>query len=66
MPFILRPMQSTDIDQKMKYDKAYAYLMPKLERELPTYLTYHNAQHTKNVIQTVEQIAKAEKVSGHD
>ncbi len=40
--------------------------MPKLERELPTYLTYHNAQHTKNVIQTVEQIAKAEKVSGHD
>lgn len=50
----------------MKYDEVYAFFMPKLEQELPSYLTYHNAKHTKHVIQVVQQLAKLEKVSTYD
>lgn len=50
----------------MQYEKAYAYLMPKLEKELPAHLTYHNAQHTKDVIRVVQQLAKAERIGGYE
>jgi uncharacterized membrane-anchored protein YitT (DUF2179 family)/predicted metal-dependent HD superfamily phosphohydrolase len=50
----------------MKYEKAYYFLIPKLERELPSYLKYHNAEHTKNVIKSAEELAAAENVSGSE
>lgn len=50
----------------MQYEKAYTFLMPKLEKELPSWLTYHNAQHTKNVIEAAEHLAVTENVSGRD
>jgi hypothetical protein len=34
----------------MQYQQVYDFLMPKLEKELPAYLYYHNAEHTKSVI----------------
>jgi len=34
----------------MQYQQVYQFLMPKLENELPEYLSYHNAEHTKSVI----------------
>ena len=40
--------------------------MPKLEKELPSWLTYHNAQHTKNVIEAAEHLAVTENISGRD
>ncbi len=46
------------------YQKAYRYLMPKLEDALPAKLQYHNAAHTKSVIAATEQIATAEGVTG--
>jgi uncharacterized membrane-anchored protein YitT (DUF2179 family)/predicted metal-dependent HD superfamily phosphohydrolase len=50
----------------MQYDQAYAFLMKKLETGLPTYLTYHDAHHTNNVIAAVEKLATAEHITGDD
>lgn len=40
--------------------------MPKLEFELPSSLTYHNAQHTQSVIQATEELALKESITGED
>ncbi|MEO6452482.1 MAG: YitT family protein [Ginsengibacter sp.] len=50
----------------MKYEQVYKFLMPKLESELPAYLTYHNSQHTKDVLEAVEHLSKAEHITGHE
>ncbi len=44
----------------MQYEEVYSFLMPKLEKELPAYLTYHNIAHTKAVIEATEHLAVAE------
>ena len=48
----------------MQYDLIYSFLINKLEKELPAYLSYHNAAHTKNVIAAVEHLAAAENING--
>jgi uncharacterized membrane-anchored protein YitT (DUF2179 family)/predicted metal-dependent HD superfamily phosphohydrolase len=40
--------------------------MPRLEKELPSYLIYHTAGHTKNVIAAAEQLAISENITGDD
>ena len=50
----------------MQYDKVHTFLLHKLQNELPTFLTYHNAVHTQSVIDSVEQLAIAEKIQGDD
>lgn len=50
----------------MQYEKAYDYLMPKLEKNLPAHLTYHNANHTKEVIRVAEHLARTELLTGHE
>jgi len=50
----------------MQYQEVYNFLMNKLEKDLPSYLVYHNAQHTKNVIAAAEHLASVENVSGKD
>jgi len=52
--------------QQMQFDKAYTFLIEKLENELPSYLHYHNAQHTKDVLAATEAIAASEGISGDD
>lgn len=49
----------------MQFDKAYTFLIDKLERELPSYLTYHNATHTKEVVQAVQHIAQSEELASY-
>jgi len=44
----------------MLYEQVYMFMMNKLEKELPSWLTYHNADHTRSVIASVEYLAKAE------
>ena len=46
----------------MRYEEVYSFLLNKLEKELPSWLTYHNAEHTKNVIAAAEQMANAENI----
>jgi uncharacterized membrane-anchored protein YitT (DUF2179 family)/predicted metal-dependent HD superfamily phosphohydrolase len=50
----------------MQYEQAYKFLVHKLETGLPSYLTYHDVQHTKNVIQAAEHLAALENVTGDD
>ncbi|MGQ0740400.1 MAG: YitT family protein [Bacteroidota bacterium] len=50
----------------MQYEQVYSFLINKLEKELPAYLCYHNAGHTKNVIAATEQLAATENISGDD
>lgn len=50
----------------MNYEQAYSFLIEKLESGLPVYLTYHNADHTRNVVDAAEHLAMAENVSGDD
>ena len=40
--------------------------MPKLENELPSWLSYHTADHTKSVIAAAEHLAALENVRGED
>ena len=51
---------------KEQYEKAYQFLTEKLEKELPSHLTYHHVQHTRDVITAVEYLLKAEKVPEED
>ena len=48
----------------MQFDSAYSFLMRKLQEDLPPFLHYHNAEHTKDVIAGAEQIAVEENISG--
>jgi len=50
----------------MKYDQVYTFLIQKLERELPPYLTYHSHVHTKDVIRVADFISQSEKLTLHD
>jgi predicted metal-dependent HD superfamily phosphohydrolase len=46
----------------MQYEQAYAFLMEKLEQELSPDYSYHNAQHTKSVIQATQQLSQLENL----
>ncbi len=47
----------------MQFEKAYTFLTEKLERELPSYLTYHNASHTKEVVEATRTLARSEELT---
>lgn len=48
----------------MQFHEVYHFIINKLEQETPSYITYHTAEHTKNVIQAVEEMAGEEKIHG--
>ncbi len=50
----------------MQYEQVYSFLISKLETGLPGYITYHNAQHTKNVITAAEHLGLAEGISDNE
>jgi uncharacterized membrane-anchored protein YitT (DUF2179 family)/HD superfamily phosphodiesterase len=50
----------------MQFEKAYSFLIEKLDKELPDYLHYHNSNHTKDVIAAAEHLAKSENVYGDE
>lgn len=47
----------------MRFDTVYGFLTDKLEKELPSSITYHNAEHTKNVVQAVKHLNQSENVA---
>jgi len=50
----------------MQFEKAYSFLIEKLDKELPDYLHYHNSNHTKDVIAAAEHLSKTENVYGEE
>lgn len=48
------------------FDKIYKEIITKLEQDLPGSLVYHNAHHTKYVVEKAEQLAVYENITGRD
>jgi uncharacterized membrane-anchored protein YitT (DUF2179 family)/predicted metal-dependent HD superfamily phosphohydrolase len=49
----------------MHFDQAHSFLIEKLEQELSPDLTYHNAYHTRSVVQATQQLCEHEKLDEH-
>lgn len=50
----------------MEFEKVYTFVIEKLKNELPAFITYHDVEHTINVINWAEYLAKKEKISDED
>ncbi len=50
----------------MQVEAAGSFIIAKLEKELPVYLSYHNVGHTHNVLKHTLEIAAAEGITGED
>ena len=50
----------------MQFERAGSFIIEKLEKELPKYLTYHNVHHTKAVLHNARHIAATENVLNED
>lgn len=50
----------------MQYQEVYYFIIDKLQKELPSYLTYHSVQHTKDVVNAAQHIFELEKISGEE
>jgi hypothetical protein len=50
----------------MQVEAAGSFIVAKLEKELPGYLSYHNVAHTNNVLKHTLEIAASEGIEGED
>ena len=50
----------------MQFEKVCSFLFKKLETELPAYLHYHNASHTKRVLEATVKLAQLENITGEE
>ncbi|NCX95472.1 MAG: phosphohydrolase [Chitinophagia bacterium] len=50
----------------MQFEAAQNYILLRLHKELPPYLTYHNIGHVMDVCRATERIAIAEKISPYE
>lgn len=50
----------------MEYEKLKKLILNRLKENLPEHLSYHSVMHVKDVIDSVEKIAKSEKVNDED
>lgn len=50
----------------MEFEKVKKFILKKLKNELPKNLTYHSAEHIKDVYSSAETIVRLEKVDGED
>ena len=50
----------------MQFNEAKIFILSKLKKELPKYLSYHSIAHIKDVYQAAEMIANAEGVKGEE
>lgn len=51
---------------KEQYESVYPVIMENLKNNLPVHLTYHNAQHTLNVLEAAMHLMKSEKIAEQD
>ncbi|HEX4851207.1 MAG TPA: HD domain-containing protein, partial [Puia sp.] len=50
----------------MQFEQLHYFVVSKLKNELPKHLSYHDVQHTLDVIQSAEILAREENVTGED
>jgi len=58
-------MTSLKTLNNMHYDQAHSFIIEKLEQELSPDLAYHNADHTRSVIQATQLLCEHEKIDEH-
>ncbi len=51
-----------DSHLKTRFEEAYSQVTALMGKELPSYYTYHNLQHTKDVVQAARYLAEAENL----
>ena len=51
---------------KKQYEAVYDMIIKKLQTDLPDHITYHDAQHTLNVLKAAEHLIEAEKVQENE
>lgn len=51
---------------ELPFSEIYGQIIATMERELPSFLTYHSAEHTKYVIRQAEVIASMEGINERD
>jgi len=50
----------------MQFTEAKSFILSKLKKELPKYLSYHSIAHIKDVYKAAEMLADAEGIKGED
>lgn len=55
-----------NIQSGTKFQKVYSFVINMIEEGLPSYLTYHNVQHTREVLEAVEKLSEFENLSDND
>lgn len=50
----------------MSLPAEHRFILEKLQRDLPPYLTYHTLEHTQDVLSCAHRIGLAENISDHD
>jgi uncharacterized membrane-anchored protein YitT (DUF2179 family)/HD superfamily phosphodiesterase len=50
----------------MQYQEVFHSIINKLETGLPSYISYHTAEHTINVIEAAEKLAEWENITGEE
>ncbi len=50
----------------MQVEAVSSFIIDKLEKELPAYLTYHNLDHTRKVLKHALEIAATEGIAGRE
>lgn len=54
------------MEPMIHFEQVEAFILDKLEHELPRHLSYHSVAHVKDVIEAAMKIAAEEQVSGED
>lgn len=50
----------------MQVEAAASFILDKLKKELPSYLSYHNVEHTQKVLKHALEIATEENITGEE
>ena len=50
----------------MRFEEVRFFLLTKLQNELPANLSYHNVQHTRDVMAASEELASLENILGEE
>ena len=50
----------------MQFKRAGQFIMNKLRKELPGYLSYHSADHVDDVYEAAERLGNEEKITKYE
>ena len=57
---------ANNLPSAQRFQKVYSFVINMMDKGLPSYLTYHNAEHTGQVLEAVEKLSALENLSDFD